>query len=143
MATSQQHFKKDYDHQVRVTAMLQPGGWIFINMKPLATASVMDVTQAALGSYSKLIAKSLGPFHVKAICLHLLVINEHAIYNVVSTDSAARLLHTEHPTLTNNNSVRKKGKGNPKESPQTAQCKLNTTRAKGVKQGNGTTEHTV
>lgn len=39
MASTQQRYKLDYDHQVRRTTTFQLGGWVFIDMPPPTTTS--------------------------------------------------------------------------------------------------------
>lgn len=127
--TARQRYKKVYDLQTRVTTMFQPGDRAIFHRPSLAVTSDKDAARTALNSYNKLMPRNLGPFWVKALCPHSHVINKYDIDNVVLTDRAARAPPTEQPILTDNSGIRQRGTKDPKTSPQSARCKLDTAKA--------------
>lgn len=143
ITTAQQRYKRKYDSRVLVTTTFHPEDWKFTDKPSIAAPSDTDATRTEVSSYNKLMARSLGPFHVKPLCAHSLVNDERGIYNVVSTDCATQAPQTEHLVFTDNSSTRQKGKEDLKVSPRSAQCKLDTAKSGSAKWDNVTPEYTV
>lgn len=101
MATAYQHYRREDDRQVQVATTFQTGDWLFIDSPQLAKTSGTDSARATSSAYSNLMARSWGPFCVKAVCPHSTVIDERGISNVDLANRASQAPHTECLVLTN------------------------------------------
>lgn len=122
MATAQKYYKQNYRQQIRVTITFQPGERLFINKAPFAAASDTDAARSALGAYNKLVSRGSKSICAKAVCLHLLLIDDRVMNNVDLAERAPQAPHTERPVLTDIRSTRHQGSEGPKVSPKSVQC---------------------
>lgn len=79
---------------------------------------------------SILMSRSLRHFGVKVSRLYLLFIDKHGIHYVVSTDQTTQARHAKLSVLTDGIGTRQQGKEDHEASSQTAQCELDTGRAR-------------
>lgn len=85
----------------------------------------------------------LDLFSVKAVHTQSLVVDKRGIENVILNKRAAQAAHTERLVLITNSSTPQQDTKEPKARSQSAQCKLNTVKAKEAQQGNAAPEYTV
>lgn len=78
----------------------------------------MEAARIVLSTYSRPMFQSLGPFCVKAVCPHSLVIDNRDIVNVVSSDRAARVPYAERLDITDISSTLQQGNNGHKVMPR-------------------------
>lgn len=143
MATTQQRYNQDFDRQLRVATTFQSGDWIFIDRPPLVETSDTDATRTFLSAFDELMPQSLGPFCIKKVRPHSLVINEHEINNVVLTGCATQAPHIERSKPSYICQKRHQHEEERKNNPRSAQRELKTSRAEKTKHISVAPEYTV
>lgn len=141
LTSAQQHYRQDYDQQVRLADTFQLGDWLYIGLPPLATTSDTAASQTALSAFNKLIPRHLRPFGLIAVCPHIILTHKHSIGNVDSTDRATRAPHPRRSETTDHR--HQPGEKNRKAHQQSAQWDLETAKAKWTRHGNGMLKYIV
>lgn len=95
LTTAQQRYKIECKRQVRAFTTFHPGDRVFFNRTAFSSTFDTDATQSTLNVYDKQMSRIVGPFCVKEVRTHSVVIDKHQIENVVSTHRTTQVLHAE------------------------------------------------